>query len=49
MNNKTKVDKEKEKVEWQFALEMQEKRMFEGMKEMCSNMGDSIKNMCMRK
>lgn len=43
MTGKEKVEKEKEKTEWYPALEMQEKRMLEGMQEICIKMGDSIK------
>lgn len=47
-SNKNKVDKEKEKAEWQFVLDLQEKKLFEGMKEICDKMGEGLKS-CLHK
>lgn len=38
-----KTESEKEKMEWQLTLELQETRMLDGMHEICTKMGDSVK------
>lgn len=38
------MDKEKERAEWQLALDIQGEKTFGGMKEICSNMGDYLKS-----
>lgn len=35
---------EKEKAEWQLALDLQEKKLLEGMKEACNSMSDNLKS-----
>lgn len=41
--NKLDRDKEKEKAETQLSLELQEKRMLDGMKEICNNIKEELK------
>lgn len=50
MTNKNKGDKgnkDKDKVEWQLALDFQEKKLLEGMKDACSSMSENLK-LCIR-
>lgn len=45
MANRNKADKDKEweKAEVHLTMELQEKRMLDGMKEICSSMKDDLK------
>lgn len=42
MSNRNKG--EKEEAEWQLALNLQEKKLLEGMKEVCNSMSDNLKS-----
>lgn len=44
MSNKNKVDKDKEKAEWQLALDLQEKKLLEGIKEACNAIIENMKS-----
>lgn len=44
MANKNKAEKEREKAEWQLALDLQEKKLLEGIKEACNSISDSLKD-----
>lgn len=39
----TRNKQEKEKAEWQLALDLQEKKMMEGMQDICNKMSDKLK------
>lgn len=43
MANKNKAEKEREKAEWQLALDPQEKKLLEGMKEAFNTISDNLK------
>lgn len=38
------MDKNKERAEWLLALDLQERKLLDGMKEICSDMGDNLKS-----
>lgn len=37
MANKNKIEKEKDRAEWQLALDLQEKKLLEGFKDACKD------------
>lgn len=41
--SKTEKDKDKDMAEWQLALDLQEKRLMEGMQDICNGMSENIK------
>lgn len=43
MSNKSKSEKEKELAGWKLALDVQEKRMLEGVQDICNKMGKNLK------
>lgn len=43
MTTRNKTEKDKEKAEWQLALDLQEKRLMEGMQDICKSMSDNLK------
>lgn len=43
MTNILKVEKEKENVEWQLASDIQEKKLLEGMQDICNKIGENLK------
>lgn len=42
MTNRNK--NEKEKAEWQLALDLQEKKILDGMKEACNSISENLKS-----
>lgn len=46
MTNRGKGDKDKDKdeAEWQLALDLQEKKLLDGIKEACSSISDNLKS-----
>lgn len=44
MTNRNKVDKEKEKAEWQLALYLQGKKLLDEIKEACNSISSNLKD-----
>lgn len=45
MANRNKNDKEKEKAEWQLALDLQEKKLLDGIKDACNSISENLKTL----